>query len=327
MFILWVRRSSDFALFRKLTIEIPSSIGAARLLKSGTALLRNQLLFTSASFTVALVGVVCLLAGIFLLLFAVLNLNSKSQTLRSIRVASYLVVALLSYQNLFTLSAGQDPENAAPFIGLVLAATAASLSAIFERMDLRLSLPDGGLQRYLPGMPVLYVFVAILALAAGYQGWTTDRKRVVQQFDRNKVRFTERVAIPRLDILWGEPTEVGDQVVQRSDVEGLWRFLNDRARPFFVAGDATMFYGLTGQPSPQPLLYFQGHHSYRPEDISWLDPLITGSLRRRHVDLFIKETAIFVGAKQFYEQFPELSSWMADFHHTRSFGIYEIWEK
>jgi hypothetical protein len=152
---------------------------------------------------------------------------------------------------------------------------------------------------------------------------------VVQEFDRN-TRFTEKLQLSNASLFWGEPTWVGgpgSPRLRKDDFEAVYRHLKEKGGPFFVLGDSTMLYGLTGQNSPQPLLYFLEGQTFRESDIAWLDPLIVHSLARNQVKVVVIETASFTDIHATCRDFPHLTQWMkTGFTRTATYGIYEIWE-
>lgn len=179
------------------------------------------------------------------------------------------------------------------------------------------------------------VVVAALwgVVSVGYivqTSWT----RVVQEFRPGTV-FRSQVAVRGLEgVLWGEPTVLGpdtgpNATLRREDFEATVRYLQAKRRNFFVMGDSTLFYGLLGVPSPQPLLYYQSGHSFLAEDVPHLDQWILSSLKRNDVGVVVGEKLTFDGdGMARYRQFPRVWGWFqAGFRHTADFGNYEIWER
>jgi hypothetical protein len=150
----------------------------------------------------------------------------------------------------------------------------------------------------------------------------------VQQFDRH-TKFDRKLQIANASIYWGDPTDSSSHtVLRKEDFESTFNYLKACDKPFFVFKDATIFYGLTGRPSPQPLLYFQENHSFRDSDVPWLDARIVDSLERNHIQVLVIETSSWLKDTVLYEKFPRLEKWMkSGFQKQATFGIYEVWKR
>jgi hypothetical protein len=142
--------------------------------------------------------------------------------------------------------------------------------------------------------------------------------------------FREPVRVPGIErLLWGDPTPLGgDAALRRREFENVAAYLARKREPFFVMGDSLLLYGLLGARSPQPLLYFQPHHSYRQSDIPALDRMISSALDRSSVRIVVREKVTFLReVHDSYAEFPRTWGWFTGrFVHAFDFGNYEIWE-
>ena len=115
-------------------------------------------------------------------------------------------------------------------------------------------------------------------------------------------------------VYWGDPTLIptrtGLVTIRREDLENLAGYLQRRPGNFFVAGDATILYGLLRKPSPQPLLYFAPNHSHTTADIPRLDNTILRSLETHDVQTVVKEQFTFMSTQPVYSVFPQTWSWL-----------------
>jgi hypothetical protein len=189
---------------------------------------------------------------------------------------------------------------------------------------------------------------AALTTYSVVEGLIVDYFRTVHEFAPD-VRFAGGLDVPGASsVTWGEPTRttprfcenLGEmcklsaanadverplEVLHKDDFERLAKTLKKLDQNFFVFPDATMLYGLTGRPSPQPLLYFHPGQSFLVDDEAALDGAIVDSLTRHHVSLVVLERAAFMGTQKLLPSFPRLQSWIEDnFVPLDDFGNYRV---
>jgi hypothetical protein len=171
---------------------------------------------------------------------------------------------------------------------------------------------------------LLAVFLPILAI----DGLRVDFRRTVQQFSA-RTRFTDRLAVARASrLIWGEPTVVESDRLNRSDFEELVRFLVHKNANFFVFPDGSILYGLVGRVPPQPVLYFWPDHSYRAIDIPRIDSAMLRQLKSNGVRIFVREKMAWRHRQDELERFPQTWSWIrSSFRPVREFGLFEVWER
>jgi hypothetical protein len=183
------------------------------------------------------------------------------------------------------------------------------------------------------------------------EGLMVAHGRFIQEFAPG-ARFTERLGVPGASrVLWGEPTRItpqfcsslGDmckissastaldhsfEMLERRDLERVASWLLQHDRNFFVFPDATILYGLTGRPSPQPLLYFHPGQSYSPADQADLDRQIVAALERNRVESVVVERASFMGTHKLLGEFPRLDAWISrNFELAEEFGNYHVFAR
>ena len=143
------------------------------------------------------------------------------------------------------------------------------------------------------------------------------------------VDYSEKLSIPAMRrVSWANPTYIGEFTISRQQWEGLYNYLMARPGNFFIFPDATIFYGITGSPSPQPLLYFVRGHSFGDADIPRVDAAILASLQRHNIQTFVWEERTFMQTANTLTLFPQTHAWLStNFRPVRNFGIFQVWER
>ena len=326
-FVAWLLLFSDPVAFRKYFFEIALALGRERV--DGVVNIARTLSFHSAPYDAYLVSLFVFFVGSGLLGLTLWKLRFEQAWVRSVRTSAYLAVGLTFCQNLFAFLTENEPANCYPYAGVCLALVGAAAFTAVGR--LRFTVEVGGEKPApirLPKWSVVAI-TSLLALATSAMAMRDAWRRVVQQFDRDTT-FTEKLRLSNASLFWGQPTWVagpGGPRLRKEDFEAVYRHLKARGKRFFVFGDSTILYGLTGQNSPQPLLYFLEGQTFRESDIAWLDPLIVRSLARNHVELLVIETASYMDIHATCRRFSHLAQWMkTGFTPTATYGNYEIWE-
>jgi len=276
-------------------------------------------------------------AGPVLLIVGVFNRRSASREISQLALLGFLLAALPLYQNLFIAVTLNEPQNAEPFIGFILCLLISAV-LLLRKLSYSVSfrLKDAALTVGLPSRKVVTIlaaaaFLVMIGWVLG-EGVNVARFRIVQEFNYD-TRFVSRLNVPGLErVYWGEPTQIptrnGPVVIQEGDFEGLVRYLESRPANFFVAGDATLLYGILHRESPQPLLYFQPGHSFTAEDIPRLDQAILHALQARNIRNVVREEFAFLGTEPAYAIFPHTWAWLnQEFRPARQFGIFKVWER
>ncbi|HEY6389691.1 MAG TPA: hypothetical protein VIX89_00345 [Bryobacteraceae bacterium] len=337
VFLVWLRLFSDPALFWRHAIEVAGGIGKERVLMHLESLAEGVflcLLTPRSAIPPSLLG---MLIGPLVLIVGALNLDLKAGRMRRFAICGFLLLSLPLYQNLFIVSTMNEPQNGQPFLGLivglllcvVLLLRQTSYSADIGSGTIRIPvrLPT-------PAAFATAAFMVLLVLSAWVvgEGVLVARYRIVQEFG-STTRFVDRIQLPGLErVYWGDPTLIptsnGLVTIRREDFENVARYLQSRPGNFFVAGDATILYGLLRKPSPSPLLFFAPNHSQTASDIPRLDNAILHSLETHNIQTVVKEQFTFMSTQPVYSVFPQTWSFLTTrFEPVRQFGIFEIWER
>jgi hypothetical protein len=348
--VAWLSARSDPGTFVHYWIDVSAEIGASRVVYwkvLGTLVFQPLL---SSSIPLFLLSS---LAGV---ITAGLLTAGRSRTGVSTRVAlaAWLCVALPQFHSAFQLTTNNDASNNNAYVGLTVVCLVA-LVQYWLRNAPRVSWNEGSERLRVPLLGPVFVKVAAL-LVGGLvlyslgEGLMVSRGRFVQEFAPG-TSFSEPLGVPGARrVLWGEPTRITPQfcsslgdmckisgastaldhsydVLRREDFEDVASLLRQRNRNFFVFPDATMLYGLTGRPSPQPLLYFHPGQSYSLGDQADLDRAIVDALEQHQVSTVVLERASFMGTHKLLTQFPRLDAWIArNFELSREVGNYHVFD-
>jgi hypothetical protein len=346
----WLAARSDLLTFRHYWLEVSAEIGLSRVAywKVLGTLVFQPLLSSS----IPLFG----MATIAGLLSVLLMSEGRPASGVSTRVAlnAWLCLALPQFHSFFQLTTNNDASNNNAFVGLILVSLSALIAHWLARAP-SVSFRDRGAQvRVALAHPALTRATAAviggLALYSAGEGLMVAHGRFVQEFAPGAT-FDQGLHVPGAErVRWGEPTRItpqfcsslGDmckissastaldhsyELLQREDFEQVAMRLRERSGNFFVFPDATMLYGLTGRPSPQPLLYFHPGQSYSLADQATLDRTIVAALERNHVRSIVLERASFMGTHKLLAEFPELDAWIArHFELSEEIGNYHLFD-
>lgn len=336
LFYLWLERDSAPQMFWRHAVEVAAEIGSQRIQGHVLTVLENLffcLITPRSAISPSLLG---MLIGPVLLIIGTLNRRLGLRRLRAMSVAGFLLLALPLYQNGVMALTSIKPQNAEPFIGLILFLLIfVSLSLLRFAYSIGLPLSDNVLSLRIPSRRFVgFATGAVLAVMIGWvtaEGIHIARFGIVRGFNHN-TRFISRLNVPGMKLVyWGEPTEIpatnDPVIIRKEDFEALVRYLESRSGNFFVAGDATMLYGLLRRPSPQPLLYYQPERSFSARDIPALDQKILRALQAHNVQTVVREKFV-LGTQPAFGVFPQTWSWLnREFQPARKFGIFEVWER
>ncbi len=251
-------------------------------------------------------------------------------------LAAFLVIALVHFQYAFMYVNLNHPMNGIPFIGIIVAlglglltggpvagAQGGPLSGVIHR-SIRIFLIAGST-----------VFTAALA-AAGVR--FAMQRTEHPNFRMLPAAFGERFPDEKLKCLrWGEPTHVTQILRKPDEVKTLdltqheFKTLLDRLRSsdknFFVFPDFSILYGLTGKPSPQPLLWFHNGTIYMDPYDPALDRWVVDSLVRNEVKIIILEEESYHGTAERLADFPLLRDFIEkNFKFKEKIGLFNIYE-
>jgi hypothetical protein len=315
-FAVWLVTMSDPSAFGHYFFTIPSALGRERLtafLDTGFGMVRP--FFGGRGPLVMLVGLWVSLAVSLGALIVLAVERGRIVISRMHITGAVLAVYLLAFQHVFINTTLNQPENALGFSGLIIA-LAAGLLLTYTPLG-------KGKVRIVTGL-ILALFIS-LASAAGYK---VAMRRDVHEMLRG-ARFGAPVSIPGLEGLrWGEPTLIRGTEVRPEHLAALYDYLNHSRRNFFIFPDFTLFYGLLGRPSPQPLLWFHEGVTYSREDNGPLDARIVAALELNKVTVYIREQSAWFDTGARLDDFPLLRSYLReDFHKVGEIGIFSVYER
>jgi hypothetical protein len=349
-FMAWLVARSDVSTFKHYWLDVSAEIGASRVVYwkvLGTLVFQPLL---SSSIPLFLLSSLAGLATACLLIAA----RSHAGAATRVALSAWLCLALPQFHSAFQLTTNNDASNNNAFVGLTVVCLAALVAYWLENAP-SLSWNDGGERLRVRLVRPAWVNAAALLIGGLVvysigEGLMVAHGRFVQEFAPGAT-FTERLRVRGASqVLWGEPTRITPQfcsslgdmckisrvdtaldhsydVLQRDDFEHLASLLRQRGRNFFVFPDATMLYGLTGRPSPQPLLYFHPGQSYSLADQAELDRQIVDALDRNRVSSVVLERASFMGTHKLLSEFPRLDAWIArNFELTEDIGNYHVFD-
>ena len=328
-FLAWLRLYSDFNKFVLHALTIPAHFGVQRLLKNVISTAKTVAFLHSQPEIVYIAIWAMLVVGVVFL-----STSFEAGTLlRRLRVASFLTIAVLFYHGLFFSTTLNNVENCMPFLGLAFGLTMAISFQLFYGRNISVSStgspnrPDFHISRRTVGAVLAIAGVLVFSVLADY-GFYTDFSRLVQEFPSGTT-FHDNLHVDRASrVIWGHPTLMGRELLQRGDFEDIVHWLLNKNENFFVFPDATILYGLTGRVSPQPLLYFLENHSYSKGELSSLDPEILRSLQNNDIRIFIQEKDSVLHTQDTLRNFPRTYQWILNnFHAVRQFGPFQVSER
>jgi hypothetical protein len=348
LFVAVVWLTADLRLFVRHFIELPATIGELRL-GSGSSLLADIALLRGPRMAARLS-----LAGAFVaaLISAVATLRVRPYPLPGSAahcrfLAAAVCLYLIAYQQLFLHTTNNAYENGLPFIGIIVAVGAGLLlwpwPGVWPRgASLGVAAPaaarsennadHGGLaaRARMIGPLRAAVWLALLGSTAGlldYGRHAALERWVHDMFAGSS--FPRYLQEPKLEHLrWGQPTAFDAYVIPEDDVVAILRFLRADGRNFFVFPDFTLFYGILGKPSPQPLVWFQKGITYPATYDAAVDRWVVDELRRHGVEIVVIEARSWSDTRMQLAAFPQLRTYMGrNFEHARDFGIFRVYER
>lgn len=320
-FSIWLIWQSNTATFVKHFLEIPSSVGIHRLTAVIPQTLEFLLLGSGLTEFKIIIG--------FSLFILIVYGSSKLPSYTKLNFddnryfSATVILSLLLYQILFTITTNNQPENAFPFIGLILAISFALVLPIKYSPE---SERQATLRRILFFVQYLVsTIMFIMIIYIGFIGITTATSRKVHAIFENS-EFSHSLRTESLSALqWGEPTRIG-MLIRSTDIDMLVSFLENQEENFFIFPDFTILYGIVGTPSPQPVLWFHQGLTYTVTDNQDLDSRIVADLKRNEVNIVILEKESWLDTSDRLDDFPLLKSYIEEnFMPERDFGIFAIY--
>lgn len=310
----WLAARSDPGLFRRYFIELPAAEVAAERLPAGLAGWLQTVFIGSGP---AVITGLSLLACAVALASLYTQFAGKAQGIARPKTrvwAAVLAPSLFIYHNLFLTTSNNQVENSLPFIGLIAA------------IGLGLLLPSAqnAAPKPLPRV-VLGLSVVILSIGSIWLGANVAYSRQVHTIFKRSTFHSSPATGELSAIKWGDPTRVGN-LIPAEDIDQLVEYLRETGENFFIFPDFTVFYGVLGAPSPQPLLWFHNGLTYPNEYDPALDQWIVSDLQKNQVRIVVLEEESWFHTDERLEDFPLLESFITQtFVKQESIGNFTIY--
>jgi hypothetical protein len=317
LFLIWVGTVSDYDSFVRYFWRMPSVLGRERISRFAGSWFGLRSAFFGGRGPVVVILLVwgALAVSVASLAGSILGAKRKKRVIGGELVAAVLCIYLVGFQHLFTNTTLNQPENGLAFVGMVLAIA----------LGLGLSLARGG-RRILKGFIIAAALVVMIF--ASVKGVQIAMDRKVHDVLRG-AEYGEPLGVEKLRTLrWAHPTLMGGFEITDEEFVRLYRYLEQRGDRFFVFPDFTILYGLLGQPSPQPLLWFHESVTYPRKGSPYLDRRIVEDLKRNDVKVFVLEQVAWFNTGDRLEAFPVMEEYLrSEFVKLGEIGTFSIHEK
>lgn len=311
----WLWAASDAQRFVQYVLVLPGQLGWARLLRKGIGGLLKALLIGVGPRSIRPVVVGMELAA-FLAAWRLLQSRNATRqpTPRWELVACLLCAYLTHFQHLLTYTMDNQSINGLPYLGVIVA------------MGL------GLLRRAWPiWAPALRAVGAVSLGVPLLVGARVALAREVHEALAGAAFRTPIDVAAWKPLRWGQPTTLHRTAIHEADVVRLYRDLMRRGRNFFIFPDFTILYGLTGRPSPQPIVAFNKGLTYPLEPDPSLEAWIVEELERHQVEVVVIEEVSYRNAgdsRETLRDFPGLEAYLrTTFRESDRIGIFTIYEK
>jgi 4-amino-4-deoxy-L-arabinose transferase-like glycosyltransferase len=238
------------------------------------------------------------------------------------RAALFLAAACPFVQSVFQMTTMNQYQNTLGISGLVLA-LGLGLYAILPQSE--------------SGKRQMYWLTAAGCITGAFLTWEIlyySYHRELHDSFPPHATVSRRLTTPGLsNVRWIQPTltwfEERYQTVHQpqeeitpESVENLAAYLKSLHRDFFLVGDATYLYGVTGVVPPAPLLYYQERHYYVEPDFARIDGWVLGNLEKRDIRVIVLEKNKLANWRYF--PFPRTREWMSSFRTGPRFGTFQV---
>ncbi len=166
-------------------------------------------------------------------------------------------------------------------------------------------------------------FVALVLLGGG-----VGLRRQVQDVFNLKTRYIAHCSIPALNGLqWAINTKQDTAHANWEDFENVLEDLKRDKGRFFVAGDYSIFYGLTGCLSMGPLLWFHKGLTYPVQYDQTIDAQFAKAISEPDVTQLVVEDQLFTGSRPM-DDFALLRNAVAEqFHPSHRHGAFQMYAR
>ena len=307
-FGMWLVTRSDLALFLRHFFEIPAAeVSSDRLPGSILEILRTILIGEGLAPIIAL-SIFASFVAILIFIFETISKITPIVEDKARLLSITLVPSLFLYHNIFLATSNNQPENSIPFIGLIAAISFGLLLSVRSpsKHFLKNRLPTFS---WTKSLSALVMFT--LMVTAFWLGANIDISRQVHGIFREST-FPYNLTIDKLSALkWGEPTRIQKRIPPE-DINQLVNYLAEQDENFFIFPDFTIFYGILGVPSPQPLVWFHPGLTYSKIYDPELDAWIISDLKENQVRIIVIEENSWFLTEERLDDFPQLKSFITD---------------
>lgn len=327
LFFLWLIFKSDLKNFFQYSLYLPFFLGVYRIFLQKLSLANILLGANCCSLSlhrlplgIRFIFSISLLSSFLFCFLYFYKYKQFKDAWKKQFIASVLCISTIYAQYFFIHSSMNEAENGIPFMGINFAICAGLLSNLFSKKII--VYPRAKFM-----VNSILICIAILSsIYLSLLGISVSLSRKVQGL--NKSRFVKYLTIEKLkNLKWAEPTQVHNIDIKADDVIKLYEYLKGRKMNFFILPDFTIFYGLMGVPSPQPLLWFHKGLTYPVLYDANLDKRIVEDLKKNRVKLIILEETRQFAVRQILKDFPGLNTYINEnFSYAAKMGIFSIYE-
>jgi hypothetical protein len=360
VFLVWLGLASDLGTFVEYFFRIPSQLGSERLgafARSWFGILKPY--FGGRG---PLVVNIMVWASLAVAVYAALRLLLRrsrtvaaptSPTARCMQLSITVCIYLILFQHLFMNTTLNQPENALGFFGIIFALAMGLLPSTTGGRDRKATeaighQPDGdrtGGGGHTPGgsggsepaaaavgraivKTAVIVCILVAVVLASVAGVRVSMDRKVHDILRGST-YPEPLSIAKLrHLIWAEPTRMGGFNISRESVVRLYSYLEQRGQNFFMFPDFTIFYGLLGVPSPQPVLWFHEGVTYSRASNRDLDERIVRDLESNDIRIFVLEQVAWFNTGERLDDFPRMKAYlMKNFARAGQIETFSVYEK
>ncbi len=335
-FLIWLKKESDFESFVRWFILLPGELGKERLSSLpgiGFGLVRPYFDGRGAV-SMNTITLLCLVSGIVGARFT-RSIPSLGRDRKQTLIASSIIsIYIPFFQHIFINTTLNQADNGFALLGTCFGITIGFLQTLGEGFaSTGRKVSSGSLWAILSfeswkrRLVFVTLIVALLA-SSTVAGIKVSMERKVHDIF-NGARFEDEIAIENLKPLrWAKPTAMGGYEITEESVVALYRYLSQSRSRFFIFPDFTIFYGLLGKPSPQPLLWFHEGVTFSAKENRWLDRRIRESLEKAQVEIFVLEQLSWFNTGKRLDRFPETKAYLfSSFTPVERIGTFIVYRK
>ncbi|MCX7920043.1 MAG: glycosyltransferase family 39 protein [bacterium] len=324
IFTFWLWRYADISIFMNYFFIIPLRLGISRLGNFKTDFFPP---FDFAPKEHTFISLITFSSATYIISLHWYNLHRGKKYFTREIYAGLLGIGLLIAQYLFTHTTNNQPENGAPFIGIIAAIGIGLWLRISSSLQFRNILPQ---EFKRTGVTIsIKLILGLILLWLVIQGISVGLNRNVHDVFTNS-KFPHYCVEDKLSILrWGNPTHIYGRLLKEEDFVYLLNYLKQQNKSVFIFPDYTIIYGLLNLPSPQPVLWFHKDLTYSLSlKHNELDNWIVNDLKKNGVELVVLEDISWLGTNSRLDDFPYLKQYIiANFKLSNQIGMFYIFHK